>query len=330
MADFLVGAELSKALQSIIGGKNLRCAVAFWGKGSHSFFESMGARPQDWRVVCNIDLGGTSPDALIELGAPENNRLRHKSGLHTKVYISDQGVIIGSANASDNGIGFDSEGAKLIEAATFHEPNTPVWQATANWFEKVFESSHKVDEAAVELARARFVKSRNSMVSEVSRPGSLLDMICLKPEEFGDLSFVVSRIASDEEDISNARQKAKKIRPDEKEEIDAMPKNGVFTNWQARDVLRWRPIFLEFWIPRNSLRIYPRIVRMLDHKEGWVFSVQDTRSVRSMLPTDAPSFTDAQRIDAELVRRLRDRGRYFYPNAHDLAKAISELRENRL
>lgn len=72
-------------------------------------------------------MGGTNPSELEALGAPKNKNLRHLPGLHAKVYLSHDGLITGSANASNNGIGF-IEVARLLEAGTFHPPESETWR----------------------------------------------------------------------------------------------------------------------------------------------------------------------------------------------------------
>ena len=78
--------------------------------------------------------GGTSPKALVALGATKNKQLRHVPDLHAKVYISDRGVVVGSANASSNGIGFDADPG-LIEAGMLLRPDDAGFAEAAAWFE---------------------------------------------------------------------------------------------------------------------------------------------------------------------------------------------------
>lgn len=83
MSQFLVGGDLTAAIKNMLGGDKVRCAVAFWGKGAEKLFAPPAkARP---RIICDVTLGGTSPNALRSLGAPENNQLRHIPSLHAKI-----------------------------------------------------------------------------------------------------------------------------------------------------------------------------------------------------------------------------------------------------
>lgn len=115
-------------------GCDLRCAVAFWGIGATDRLFPSGV-PEDARIVCELSIGSTNPEVLRAMGAPENKRLKHLEQLHAKVYISDQGAIVCSANASDNGIGF-VEVAGLVEAGVLIEPGTKAFLQVEGWFGK--------------------------------------------------------------------------------------------------------------------------------------------------------------------------------------------------
>ena len=105
MALFLTDRDLATVIKNVLGGSDVRCAVAFWGRGIEALFPQTTVNQP--RIICDVVLGGTSPDVLRALGAPRNDFLRHIPRLHAKVYISDRGAIVGSANASQNGIGLD-------------------------------------------------------------------------------------------------------------------------------------------------------------------------------------------------------------------------------
>jgi hypothetical protein len=119
MADFLTGRDLSTRVCHLLSCRNVRCAVAFWGEGAAGLLSDSNLR--EAKVICDLSMGATFPPELKRLGAPHNDRLRYLNGLHAKVYISDAGAVVASANMSSNGLGFkDTRRAGLIEAGTFH------------------------------------------------------------------------------------------------------------------------------------------------------------------------------------------------------------------
>jgi hypothetical protein len=149
-------------------GTGLRCAVAFWGTGAAIKLFRNGRPPVNARIICDLAMGGSNPKELRALGAPANKGLRHLPGLHAKVYLSDLGLITGSANASNNGIGF-LETPGLIEAATFHPPKTDPYRAASHWFEAIWGQAQAVDEPA--LDRANTAWARTSAGNNPPYPG---------------------------------------------------------------------------------------------------------------------------------------------------------------
>ncbi|MDE2116075.1 MAG: phospholipase D family protein, partial [Hyphomicrobiales bacterium] len=101
MADFLAETFLSEKIRDLLSGGNIRCAVAFWGEGANKLLlERSGKFSTDARIVCDVSMGSTSPNELEALRAPNNPNLRYLNGLHAKVYISDKGSVVTSANMS--------------------------------------------------------------------------------------------------------------------------------------------------------------------------------------------------------------------------------------
>jgi hypothetical protein len=126
MARFVDHKKLGPKIRRVLGGGGVRCAVAFWGDGAAASLFA-GPPPAEAHIICDIAMGGTNPRELKELGAPDNRGLRHLPGLHAKVYLSSRGLIAGSANASNNSIGF-LDAAALMEAGTFHESEEEAWR----------------------------------------------------------------------------------------------------------------------------------------------------------------------------------------------------------
>jgi len=155
MAEFLVGDDLSKRIREVARGRDARCAVAFWGTGAaYEVFGGEFAQRDDVKIICDISMGGTNPSTLRQLGAPENELLKYKDSLHAKTYLSEEGLVVGSANASSNGIGSAGRPAGLVEAGSFFPTGSPEWQTAKRWFFSLWkkEGCVKVDQQALERA----------------------------------------------------------------------------------------------------------------------------------------------------------------------------------
>ncbi|MBP8232104.1 MAG: phospholipase D family protein [Rhizorhabdus sp.] len=100
-ATFVAGTDLTSATMYILGGARLRCAVAYWGAGAERRFDP--ATLHGAKLICNLG-GATDPDTIRKLMAT-GAQVRMDRNLHAKVYISDRGAVISSANQSANGLG---------------------------------------------------------------------------------------------------------------------------------------------------------------------------------------------------------------------------------
>lgn len=277
MTEFLTRRALSERIQEIIRGGNARCAVAFLGKGAAEFLSGGGgvATP---KIICDISMGCTSPHELEALGAPDAPSLKHVKGLHAKVYISDRGLIVGSANVSDNGIGFEIEHeARFVEAGIFHSPDTSVWREASDWFDELYGGAEPLSAEALESARASWrVGPRGG--GRALRAGSLLDLVRAKPQHFANVGFVFTGIASTEEQRNAAREAAtERLGEDAGAPFASWPADDMFCGWGAEDLAQWPRSFFEFWVPKSSAKAYAREFVYQELETGSVFATKQRR-----------------------------------------------------
>lgn len=191
MLMFLTDSDLSEKISEICGGEDLSIAVAYWGDGAPARLSlgAMGAA----RILCDISSGSTNPVALTALGAPTNPNLRHKPGLHAKVYISSLGCIVCSANASESGIG---KQPRNIEAGIFCDIGGEVELSARRWFDGQWNGAEKLDAPALDLckrnwcraAASRAIKARERQEQRVSLP----ELLQYNPEVFGGIHFLLT------------------------------------------------------------------------------------------------------------------------------------------
>lgn len=321
MGLFVAGKDLADAIRYVLAGSNVRCAVAFWGNGAESFLsQATGNKP---RIICDVTLGGTSPTALRALGAPENDRLRCVAGLHAKIYISDQGAIVGSANASHNGVGLDRSPI-LIEGGVLLAPDNNAFGHVGSWFETQWKASKKVDTRALDLATKRFRPGRAHGRRPV-RTDSLLDLIAVDPDRFSDISIVIVESPTIQADRDQVRAAVKAAYPNETEIIDVLPDSGIFIGWKPRNLNRWRRTFIELWMPGNRLSVYGRRVAYFHDSEGAVMSRAYWPSILQVVGGDLPTVAQIAKTDGKMVRQLLDiHGDWFF-SANELAAEIDRL-----
>lgn len=322
---FLTGPALSDAIRRVFGGRGLNCAVAFWGSGSADCIKAAGGNLADSRIVCDLSMGGCWPNALEELGAPNNERIRRRDGLHAKVYISDAGMVVGSPNASANGIGFNQKDAIWLEAGTFHEPKSQAWDQAISWFDALFDGATIVDTAALADARRRW-RPTLGVAGLPVREGSLLDLVRNDPDQFAAIGFVLVRGYTTKREREAARIELKKQSNVKEADVDQWLDDDIYTGWDETEVRRWPASFIEFWLkPRGKLSVCGRQVRFFEPKTGSIFSEENWATIQSQLPPNVPTVEDIERKDALMAAELLgDEYEGLLYSASDLSKALIE------
>jgi hypothetical protein len=178
--------EIRKLLK---GGDLVRAAVSYWGAGA---IEGLGiAEGQNLDVVCDILSGGCNPDEVRRLqrilGAP---RVRTYDRLHAKVWLSERSAVLGSSNASSNGLGFDGiEAASLVEANVIVDATDAVAAIKRWWTETIWNGSRKITEA--DLRQAARLRARHRAIRPLRTFPDLLTGLRTEPEAFADRNLYV-------------------------------------------------------------------------------------------------------------------------------------------
>ncbi|QGZ35653.1 phospholipase D family protein [Stappia indica] len=139
-----------------------KLAVAFWGDGAIKRLGLVGSGVQ-LQILCNLESGACNPNELRKLLGLSNVVLKSHSALHAKVWWTPNAAVLGSSNASTNGLALEHE-----TGSGWHEANVRIDDATtlnsiSKWFEKLFNEGHRIEEA--DLARAEELwKARKRLV----------------------------------------------------------------------------------------------------------------------------------------------------------------------
>lgn len=150
MTDFLSNTNnsnaLSEKIKEVLKGGEVRIASAFLGVKATTLV------PGNARLICDIGMGGTSAKELEKLSTHLGDNLRYQKQFHPKIYISDKGAVVGSANLSNNGIGIFGDG-KLSEAGVFFTKDSPAYHDAEEWFEECWKAAKPVNEKAINTAK---------------------------------------------------------------------------------------------------------------------------------------------------------------------------------
>jgi hypothetical protein len=168
--------DIALRLQNLLSATGLaRLAVAFWGRGAVNRLGLLH-RAGATRVLCDLFSGGCNPDEIKELLRPRVE-VRYMDRLHAKLYCTRKGVVVGSSNASANGLGYEGEELSgnielnvLVKELSFRKE-------AEEWFDRLWDENdhHSVDEEVAESARPAW-NGRRAL--------TLLKALAADPESF--------------------------------------------------------------------------------------------------------------------------------------------------
>ncbi|MNJ31132.1 hypothetical protein D3C77_257580 [compost metagenome] len=144
---------------------DLSLAVAFWGSGAETLIAKAWAG-QTLRILCNLGSGGTNPQVireLIELAKEKPGlQVLTLDDLHAKVAVSRSAAVVGSANISANGLGFEGvECSGWQEAGMLVDDQMQIVQIQV-WFDDLWSRGEEITEERLATAQFQWIKNRGS------------------------------------------------------------------------------------------------------------------------------------------------------------------------
>lgn len=225
-------------------------AVAYWGVNAIQIL-GLEDRKEPIRIICDAYSGACNPGELLKLlkiGAIIHEMPR----LHSKVYIFDKAIVVGSANASTNGLGEDGD-IKNEESALLSRDSKIVKEAS-DWFEMLWNATLEVDHDNLSKLKSTWrprPKSENRSLSKTifslmkSRPswfkGKRIRLLAYEGEE--PSSKIKKSFAQRKDRIYTTKQLQKFERSGDPYYVDK-------TNWE----IRGGDFILDFNIDRDKKR----------------------------------------------------------------------------
>lgn len=295
MADFVTGRDLTEKIRYVVGGGEVKCAVAYWG--SHGFdLDDV----KNWKIVCDIVGGSTSPNALTALGAPTNSSLKHHSNLHSKVYLSDRGAVIGSANASAGGLHTMDRSSRMLEAGVYYDADDNIWHQATAWFDQLFQRADIVDVKALELAQARYSPPFDE-IPENYEGMTILQQIVSNPAYFvsAGVGFVITRNVASADEISQAANESASAGDITKAVLKKWDAKRSFIEWSEKEMAKLSTQFIEFYIgPRGGKivlthQLAHRFDRVSDGDRGHFYTNDPKQKIKLPSGEEFPTRKDA-------------------------------------
>jgi PLD-like domain len=203
MIKFLAGTEIVEAIKlniKVVGPTDL--AVAYWGRGSTSLL-GLTKSHRSVRILCDLRSLSCNPyeiEKLLRCGF----FLKTLNDLHAKVYLTGRKAVIGSANASTNGLGKEGQEINLELEAAVETDESSVTTKANKWFEDRWEEGDVIDKLLLKQVKQQW-KSQVRF--------GLFAFLATNPMVFSELpiSFAVFKDdPSDESKYEHAWEKVKK------------------------------------------------------------------------------------------------------------------------
>ena len=156
---FRVDNQILQAVRQLVeGNEELLAAVAFWGRGAGQQ-TGITERTAPTKVLCDLLSGSCNPTEVRHL--LENNiQVKYRPHLHAKVWMSGNEVVVGSANASMNGLGFEAAGSNIEAAVYLRDKKTA--GNVRKWFEREWHLAEDIDDILLLTAEAIWNQRQNT------------------------------------------------------------------------------------------------------------------------------------------------------------------------
>lgn len=207
VVEFKHGAALSNAVREVVGSGIDRIAVAYWGPDACRILD-LPADMKGCQIICDARSGFCSPEALREL-LSRGATVLDVPMLHSKVYLSETKMVVGSANASARGL---TELDVGLEAGCLVMDREEIASAR-KWFDGVADKGAEIIETDLPEIAAAWNHNRNARILRTT----LYDAILNEPEGLKDRKLRVYLYSEDTptaEHIERYRTSSPKVSED--------------------------------------------------------------------------------------------------------------------
>lgn len=181
-------ANILKHIKQAIAKAPARIAVPFWGRDALQALGLDKCDPNAVRILCNLSTGGCNPNVIRELMGL-GFQVRALDSLHAKVYLGAKSAVLGSANASIDGLGLDEDNPGWDEACTRIDDPDAVKQL-GDWFERLWKKA--ADLSKPQIAQLLLEQADRAPPALRVDPVDLLSTLKANPQVFASKSLYIT------------------------------------------------------------------------------------------------------------------------------------------
>ncbi|WP_238120786.1 MULTISPECIES: phospholipase D family protein [unclassified Xanthobacter] len=180
---FLDEKAVLKEIKSMLAAaREAKIAVAFWGQGALEQLD-IGRTNLDVKLICNLDSGGCNPAALKSIMSTlPPARVHSHPRLHAKVYWTPDRAIVGSSNASANGLAVEGNVARSWAEANILISDRRLLQEIEDWFNRRLDEARIITDHDLSLAQSLWDYRSRAAAPGVALCGDLLQAYAQAPD----------------------------------------------------------------------------------------------------------------------------------------------------
>lgn len=146
---FLNGSALSKKMRELASSEAaVKMAIAYWGADALTLL-ALDPKRRNVEVICCLKGGKSDPEIIRKFG----KLARQHDQLHAKVIWTPTGAVVGSANASSNGLPEEESHSNGLLEAGIYLTDARQLAAIERWFGKLFEQARSITPEDLEAAK---------------------------------------------------------------------------------------------------------------------------------------------------------------------------------
>lgn len=147
-----------------------KLAVAFWGIDAVRRL-GIGRDGFKAKIICNLESGACNPAEIRQLLAlPQHVEVRTNPRLHAKVYWTAQGAVVGSSNASSNGLALEGRELSSWAEANLLVDDHIILEELSKWFDRLFSESTLITDDKLAKAEVAWKMRRDMRPAPVATP----------------------------------------------------------------------------------------------------------------------------------------------------------------
>jgi hypothetical protein len=247
MIEFLTGAlaTTAKIRHLVETSQHVRLAVAFWGRdAARDLGLEKRAVSRSTELICNLSSGGTNPDEikkLIDFGI----NVKQCDTLHGKVYLFDRSFVMGSSNASANGLALQGKEVSYWHEANILSDEREIHKKLSGWIDAL--PTKEITKRDLAAAKIKFNRHRQVMTNSNPWPlhTDLFSALAGWPECFRDQNIFITWYSED----LNLHQQEDVNKESRQQENISLDVSGVGFE------LKPSSSYVGFWLDEKSRRV---------------------------------------------------------------------------